>query len=161
MKVEKNTVVSINSHVSEEGGTLLERSDEGIPMAYLHGHENILPALETALEGKAVGEKVLVTLPPVQAYGAVQEGAQAKVPVKHLVGKYKRLLPGMLVKVNTAQGPRDARIIKAGKFMVDIDTNHPFAGKTLEFDVTIKDVRAASAEETAHGHAHGAGGHHH
>ncbi len=161
MKVEKDIVVSITYHLSESGGALLEKSDEGIPLAYLHGHDNILPALEAALEGKTVNENVLVTLSPEQAYGPIREGAQAKVPVKHLVGKYKRLLPGMLVKVNTEQGPRDARIIKAGKFMVDIDTNHPFAGKTLAFDVTIKDLRAASAEEVAHGHAHGVGGHHH
>ncbi|HEY7773507.1 MAG TPA: FKBP-type peptidyl-prolyl cis-trans isomerase [Marinagarivorans sp.] len=161
MKIGKDTVATITYKLSEDGGALLEQSDEGIPMAYLHGHRNILAGLEDALEGHEVADEVSVTLSPEQAYGTVQPNAQQKVPVKHLVGKYKRLLPGMVVKVNTARGARDARIVKAGKFMVDIDTNHPFAGKTLVFDVVIRDVRAATPEELAHGHAHGLGGHHH
>lgn len=161
MKIEKDTVATITYKLSEAGGTLLEQSDEGIPMAYLHGHRNILAGLEEALEGLSEGDEVTVTLNPEQAYGAVQPNARQKVPVKHLVGKHKRLLPGMLVKVNTDRGTRDARIVKAGKFMVEIDTNHPFAGKTLIFDVVIRDVREATPEELSHGHAHGLGGHHH
>ena len=161
MKIAQDAVATISYKLSEDGGTLLEQSDDGIPMAYLHGHKNILAGLEEALEGHEEGEEVTVTLSPEQAYGAVQPNALQKVPVKHLAGKYKRLLPGMLVKVNTEGGARDARIVKAGKFMVQLDMNHPFAGKTLKFDVVIRDVRAATPEELSHGHAHGLGGHHH
>lgn len=161
MKITKDTVVNITYKLSEEDGALLEQSDDGIPMAYLHGHKNILTGLEEALDGHEEGEEVVVTLAPEQAYGAVQPNAVQKVPVKHLVGKYKRLLPGMFVKVNTERGTRDARVIKAGKFMVELDTNHPFAGKTLRFEVVIRDVRAATPEELSHGHAHGLGGHNH
>ncbi len=161
MKIAQDTVATISYKLSEDGGTLLEQSDEGIPMAYLHGHKNILAGLEDALEGHEEGEEVVVTLSPEQAYGPVQPNALQKVPVKHLAGKYKRLLPGMLVKVNTEGGARDARIVKAGKFMVQLDMNHPFAGKTLTFEVVIRDVRAATPEELTHGHAHGLGGHHH
>ncbi len=161
MKVEQNRVVSINYHLSEEQGELLEKSEEGIPMAYLHGHSNILEGLEAALKGHVAGDEISVTLTPEQAYGPVHEGAQQKVPIKHLAGKYKRLLPGMLVRVNTERGMRDAKVIKAGRFMVDIDTNHPFAGKTLTFVVVIRDVREATPEEISHGHAHGLGGHQH
>ena len=67
----------------------------------------------------------------------------------------------MAVKVNTAEGPVDARIIKVGKFNVDLDLNHPLAGLSLTFDLRITEVRDASEEEIAHGHVHGAGGHHH
>ena len=161
MKIAQDAVATISYKLSEDGGTLLEQSDDGIPMAYLHGHKNILAGLEEALEGHEEGAAVTVTLSPEQAYGVVQPNALQKVPVKHLAGKYKRLLPGMLVKVNTEGGARDARIVKAGKFMVQLDMNHPFAGKTLTFDVVIRDVRAATPEELTHGHAHGLGGHHH
>lgn len=161
MNIEENRVVSISYHLNEEQGELLEQSEDGIPMAYLHGHSNILEGLETALEGHAVGDEVSITLPPEKAYGPVHEGAQQKVPIKHLAGQYKRLLPGMLVKVNTERGVRDAKVIKAGRFMVDIDTNHPFAGKTLTFTVVVRDIRDATPEEIAHGHAHGLGGHQH
>ncbi|MEQ9565604.1 MAG: peptidylprolyl isomerase, partial [Pseudomonadales bacterium] len=53
------------------------------------------------------------------------------------------------------------RVVKVGKFNVDLDTNHPLAGVNLSFDVEIVEVRDATEEEIAHGHAHGPGGHHH
>ncbi|MDX1450991.1 MAG: peptidylprolyl isomerase, partial [Oleiphilaceae bacterium] len=83
---------------------------------------------------------------------------------KHLVGDKKqlaRLKPGMIVAINTEDGPRQVMVLKAGKFNVDVDLNHPLAGKTLTFNVTVDGVREASEEEVAHGHAHGVGGHQH
>lgn len=161
MKIQKDTVATITYKLSEADGPVLETSDDAIPMAYLHGHSNILAGLEEALEGLEVGNEKSVTLAPEHAYGPVHANAEQKVPVKHLVGKYKRLLPGMFVKVNTDNGTRDARVVKAGKFMVTLDTNHPFAGKTLVFDVVVRDIREATPDEIAHGHAHGLGGHNH
>jgi FKBP-type peptidyl-prolyl cis-trans isomerase SlyD len=161
MKIEPGIVVTLSYQLSDDSGVLMEQNDDGIPLVYLHGYQNILAGLEEALEGHMLEDKVVVTLPPERAYGYPREQALQKVPVKHLLSKHKRLMPGMLVKVNTEHGARDARIVKAGKFMVEIDTNHPFAGKTLRFDVVIRALRKASDEELAHGHAHGLGGHHH
>jgi len=67
----------------------------------------------------------------------------------------------MVANVKTDHGQRQVTIVKAGKFMVTVDTNHPFAGKTLTFDIKVLEVREGTAEELAHGHAHGVGGHHH
>lgn len=161
MQVEKNKVVSFNYVLSESGGQQLESNREGIPIAYLHGYDNILSGLEEALVGLTVGDTTKVTLPPEQAYGPRNDLGLKKVPVKHLEGKYKRLLPGMFVRVNGDKGPVNATVVKPGKFMVDVDFNHPFAGKTLEFDVVITGIRDASPEEITHRHAHGEGGHHH
>lgn len=161
MQITKDCVVTIQYSLKEKEGAELESNQDGLPMAYLHGHRNILPALEAALEGLAKEEKKEVVLLPEQAYGHRRENAQQKVPIKHLAGKYRRLLPGTLVKVNTEKGVIDARVIKTGKFMVELDMNHPFAGKTLVFNVRVMDVRAATLEEIAHGHAHGEGGHQH
>ncbi|WP_188152305.1 FKBP-type peptidyl-prolyl cis-trans isomerase [Teredinibacter waterburyi] len=161
MQIENNSVVSFHYVLREQGGENIESNQDSVPMAYLHGHGNILAGLEDAMVGLTVGDSKSVVLSPEQAYGPRREGAVQKVPVKHLAGKYKRLLPGMVVKVNTEKGAINARIIKPGKFMVELDMNHPFAGKTLEFDIEIKAIRAASEEEIAHGHAHGDGGHHH
>lgn len=161
MQITKDTVVTFHYRLSEAGGPELENNQDAVPIAYLHGHRNILPGLEEALDGLSEGETTSVTLPPEKAYGPRRPNAEQRVPVKHLVGKYKRLLPGMLVKVNTEKGARDARIVKAGKFTVDVDMNHPFAGKTLTFDINVVSVRPATEDELAHGHAHGEGGHHH
>ena len=141
--------------VSESSGQVLESGDKDHPMVYLHGHRNILPALEAELSGKSAGDKLSVTLPPERAYGLYREDAVDRVPIKHLVKPPKRLSIGALVRVNTRSGIRDARVIKVGRFNVDVDSNHPYAGKTLQFDLTIERVREATAEELAHGHSHG------
>lgn len=161
MQIAKDTVVTLFYKLSEDTGSPLEQNESGIPLAYLHGHQNILPALEDALTGLQAGEQKIVLLPPEQAYGPRRDNTVQRVPIKHLLSKHKRLPPGTLVKVQTEQGTADGTVVKSGKFVVDVDFNHPFAGKTLRFDVTIDSVRNATPGELAHGHAHGVGGHHH
>lgn len=161
MKIAKDKVVSIHYKLSEEGGKELENNRDSLPMTYLHGHDNLLNALEPKLEGLEKGATLSVTLQAHEAYGNRNENAAQRVPIKHLVGKYKRLLPGMIVRVNTNHGVRNASVLKAGKFNVDLDMNHPLAGKNLVFDIEVVDVREATEEEIQHGHAHGPGGHHH
>jgi FKBP-type peptidyl-prolyl cis-trans isomerase SlyD len=70
-------------------------------------------------------------------------------------------VPGATVVLRTNQGPRMVVVQKVGMSVVDVDLNHPMAGKTLKFDIEVVDVREANAEEIAHGHAHGDGGHKH
>lgn len=165
MQIDKDRVVYFHYRMSEAGADFLEASEPDQPMAYLHGHGNLMPALERALDGRQAGDKIEVTLQPGEAYGMPRPDAQQRVPIKHLVNTgaraAARLRPGMAVKINTADGPRDARIIKVGKFNVDVDTNHPLAGKALTFAIEVMEVRQATVEELAHGHVHGAGGHHH
>lgn len=160
MQIEKDAVVYFHYTLNGAQGEVFETSTNSHPMAYLHGHGNILPALEAQMEGKQVGDQYQVTLTPEQAYGERNEGATQRIPIKHLNTKAK-LSKGMAVKVNTEQGPRDVTVVKVGKFNVDVDTNHPLAGLTLTFDIAIEDVRAATEEELAHGHVHGLGGHQH
>ncbi len=161
MQIEKDKVVSIIYQLRDAAGEQLEDTEDGIPLAYLHGHNNLLPALEKALEGKKTGDKLELTLSPEEAYGEIREGAVQRVPIKHLLGNTKRLKAGMVVRVNTEQGQVTGTAVKVGKFMVDVDLNHPFAGKTLTFEVEVVKVRDATESEIAHGHAHGDGGHHH
>lgn len=161
MQIANDTVVTLFYKLSEDTGDHLEQNDGGIPLAYLHGHQNILPGLEEALTGLQAGAQTTVILPPEKAYGQRRDNTVQRVPIKHLLSKHKRLPPGTLVKVQTEKGTADGTVVKSGKFVVDVDFNHPFAGKTLRFDVTIDSVREATPEELAHGHAHGMGGHHH
>lgn len=164
MSIGTNSVVSFHYRLSETGGELLESSYDAEPTLYLHGHNNLLPALEKAFEGRAAGERFETELSPEDGYGHRKEGAVQRIPVKHLLDHAKlknRLKPGMKVAVNTQHGPWEAIVLKVGKFNVDIDSNHPLAGKQLTFDIEILEVRDATAEELSHGHAHGVGGHHH
>lgn len=164
MSISSNSVVGFHYTLKDADGSVLESSYDSDPTLYLHGHQNLLPALEEALEGKSVGNKVEVTLAPEQAYGPRKEGATQRIPIKHLHNHESlknKIKPGMKVLVNTANGPWEAVVLKVGKFNVDIDSNHPLAGKTISFEIEVTEVRDATEEELAHGHAHGAGGHHH
>lgn len=162
MKIEKNKVVTFHYVLSEQEGGVIEDSKNSDPMLYLHGHNNLMPALEVEMQDKQVGDSFKASLSPEQAYGVRDENAKQRVPIKHLMVKNpKKLKPGMAVKINTAQGAKDAVVLKVGKFNVDLDTNHPLAGKSLCFDVEVIDVREATGEEASHGHAHGVGGHQH
>lgn len=164
MQISANKAVGFHYTLTDLDGKVLETSYDTDPTLYLHGHNNLLAALEAELEGKIVGDKVNATLTPEQAYGERREGAVQRIPIKHLLNHEKlknKIKPGMVVTVNTAHGPWDAVVLKVGKFNVDIDSNHPLAGKTIVFAIEIVEVREASEEELAHGHAHGAGGHHH
>lgn len=164
MQISKDKVVTFHYTLKDENGEQMESSHGGDPMAYLHGHGNIITGLEKAMEGKGGEEHFSVTVAPKDGYGERVEDAIQRVPVKHIMGDKSsraKLKPGMVVSVNTEEGPRQVMVLKAGKFNVDVDTNHPLAGKTLTFDVEIQSIRDASDDEISHGHAHGVGGHHH
>ena len=157
--IEKDRVVAFSYTVTDETGNIIEQRDAKDPMVYLHGYRHILPALERALAGKAMDDEVNETLPPELAYGHRNENGIQRVPIKHLLTQFKRYRPGMLVRVNTNQGQRDVTIVKVGKFNVDVDINHPYAGKTLTFDIKVETIREPTPDELAHGHAHGLSGH--
>ncbi len=159
MIITQDSVVQLHYRVSE-AQDLIEDSASGEPMLYLHGHQNMLPAIEQALAGKAAGDELTLVVAPKDAYGERDENAIQSVQVKHLKGA-KKWAPGMTAVIETEHGPRQVKIVKMGMFKAEVDVNHPLAGKTLTFELKVVSVRAASAEEVAHGHAHGVGGHHH
>jgi len=159
MKIEKDRVVRFHYTVSEVGQEPLESSKDREPIAILIGHGNIIPGLESAMQDRQAGESFGVDVPAAQAYGERREGLGQRVPKKHFGNA--RLQPGMQVVLQTNFGPRAVTVEKVGHSVVDVDLNHPMAGKDLHFDVEIVEVREASAEEIEHGHVHGDGGHHH
>ena len=160
MKIEKDRVVRFHYTVSEPGQEPVESSkDGGQPLAILFGHGNIIPGLEKAMEGREAGESFSAEVAAADAYGERREEMTQRVPKKHF-GK-QRLAPGMQVMLNTNFGPRPVTVHKVGMSVVDVDLNHPMAGKDLSFDIEIVEVREADAAEIEHGHVHGDGGHQH
>ena len=159
MKIAKDSVVRFHYSVSEPGQEALESSRDRDPLAILIGHGNIIPGLEAALQDRQAGESFGVDVSASEAYGERREGLSQRVPKKHFGAQ--KLVPGQQVVLQTNFGPRAVTIQKVGMSVVDVDLNHPMAGKDLHFDVEIVEVREASAEELAHGHVHGDGGHQH
>ena len=159
MKIAKDSVVRFHYTVSEAGQESLESSKDREPLAILYGHGNIIPGLETAMLDREAGASFGVDVSAADAYGEKRDGLSQRVPKKHFGAQ--KLEPGMQVVLQTNFGPRAVTIQKVGMSVVDVDLNHPMAGKDLHFDVEIVEVREASAEELEHGHVHGDGGHHH
>lgn len=164
MKIEKDRVVVFHYTVSEsaahaQGEAPLETSTGRGPLAILIGHGNIIPGLDTAMVGHEAGESFEVDVSAADAYGELQPGMTQRVPKKHFKGE--RLTAGMKAVLPTTYGPRAVTILKVGSSVVDVDLNHPMAGKDLHFAIDVLEVREGSAEEVAHGHVHGDGGHEH
>jgi FKBP-type peptidyl-prolyl cis-trans isomerase SlyD len=160
MQVSKDKVVSIDYTLTNAAGQTLDTSAGREPLAYIQGNNNIIPGLENALEGKQVGEKLTVTVPPEQAYGNRDESLLLAIP-RESFGEIQDIKPGMQFQMDSPNGPLVITVTEATETEVKVDGNHPLAGETLTFDVEIVDVREASQEELAHGHVHGAGGHQH
>ncbi len=154
MSIEKDKVVSFHYVLKDESGTEQESSRDGEPMHFLCGANNIVPGLERAMLGKDVGDSLSVTVEPVDGYGLRNENLSMRVSAKRLGVVPSKLKPGAVLQLQTRQGPVMARVVKVGRFMIDLDANHPMAGRTLNFEVEITDIRDATKEELAHGHVH-------
>lgn len=157
--IAKNHVVTFNYSLTDTDGNLLDKS-EGEPLAYLHGHGNIIPGLENALLDKTAGDKLTVTVAPADAYGEYSDELVQDVP-KQMFQGVDKIEPGMQFQAQAEGGMQIVTVKDVKADTVTIDANHPLAGQALTFDVEIVEVRAATEDELSHGHAHGADGHHH
>ncbi len=161
MTIAQHKVVTIHYKVSDsDSDEVIDSSENGEPMTYLHGARNIIPGLEQALEGKLVGDELEVTVAPADAYGERSDDRIQQVPMEAFQ-EMEKVEPGMAVTAQTDQGQINLTITEVNDDQVTVDANHPLAGKSLTFNVTVEDVRDASEEEMAHGHVHGPGGHDH
>lgn len=153
MQIAKNAVVAIDYTLTDGEGQVLDTSQGRGPLAYLHGAGNIIPGLEKALEGKAEGEKVNVSVPPEEGYGQRDESLIQAVP-KKMFAETAEPEPGMQFQAQGPDGARVLTILKVEDDQVTVDANHPLAGQELNFDVAVVNVREASEEELEHGHVH-------
>lgn len=160
MQISEKKVASIHYTLKNDAGDVLDTSSGRDPLAYLHGANNIIPGLEKALEGKAAGDKVEVTVEPSEGYGDRQDSLVQDVPREAFQG-VDEIKEGMQFQAQGPQGPVLVTVKTVTDESVTVDGNHPLAGEKLHFDVEIAEVRDATDQELEHGHVHGAGGHDH
>jgi FKBP-type peptidyl-prolyl cis-trans isomerase SlyD len=159
--VSDGKVVSIHYTLTDDAGAVVDSSKGSAPLEYLHGAGNVVPGLEEALSGRAPGDAFKVDVAPDKGYGAHDPRGLQRIPREAFPDDVD-LEPGMQFGAEDPQGgSTTVWIVKVESDQVVIDTNHPMAGKTLHFDVSIEGVRDATREEIAHGHPHGEHGHHH
>jgi len=153
MKIAKDHAVFFDYEVRNSRAEVLDTSTDRSPMAYVHGYASIVPGLEKALEGKTVGEKLNVTVPPVEAYGLRDERRMGPVD-RSIFPEGAEIKPGMRFRATSEHGSDSVVVVSVEGDTITVDANHPLAGETLTFDVTVRDVRPATPEEIAHGHVH-------
>lgn len=161
MKITHLSVVTLDYTVSDADGEVLDTTEGREPLVYLHGSGYLVPGLEKALYEREAGDSFEITVPAADAYGEYEESLVQEVPGELFDGM--EVAEGDTFVADTDDGHRPVTIIEVTENTVKVDANHPLAGMNLHFKVSVGEVRAATAEEIAHGHVHGQGGcgHHH
>ncbi|GIK59419.1 MAG: peptidylprolyl isomerase [Ignavibacteriota bacterium] len=161
MALMTNKVITINYTLKDKEGNLLDSTDNGGPFSFITGNMQVLPGLEEALVSMIIGSKKNIKLAAADAYGEYDENAIQKVN-RSLFPEEAELETGMTYFAHSPEGQHIQFVItKIENDDITVNFNHPLAGKNLEFDVELLDVRDATPEEISHGHVHGPGGHHH
>lgn len=153
MQIEKDKVVAIDYTLKNDGGEVLDSSQGSEPLSYIQGSGNLIPGVENALEGKNPGDRVEVTVPPETGYGLRDEALVLTIE-REQFSEVKDLQEGFRFRMDTPDGPAVFTVMKVDESEVLVDGNHPLAGMTLDFDITVQSVRDATAEELDHGHVH-------
>lgn len=151
-------VISFNYTLKGKNGDIIDSSFDG-PMSFLSGIGQIIPKLEDELMGMLVGQKKNVSLVATDAYGERDPKMTMQVPKEEMA--HLQIEVGSFLQLNLGESLKVVQVMEIGEALVTLDGNHPLAGQDLEFDVELVDSRLATAEEIAHGHAHGPGGHQH
>ncbi len=160
MQIADHAVVSFHYTLTDDHGQVIDSSEGREPLTYLQGSGQIVPGLESAMAGHQAGDKFNVDVKPEEGYGVHHPELVQQVPRAAFQG-VADIQPGMQFQGNGPQGVINVTVTKLEGDQVHIDGNHPLAGQTLHFAIEITEVREASAEELAHGHVHGPGGHDH
>lgn len=157
MSITANKVALIHYTLKNDDGNTLDSSDGQEPLAYLHGHQNLVPGLEKELEGKTVGDKLSVTVPCEEGYGETDPELIQALP-RDMFGGVDNIEVGMEFHAQTQNGMQVVEVIDVEEDTITINGNHPLAGMNLNFDVEVVEIRDATEEELQHGHVHGDGG---
>lgn len=162
MTIVKNAIATLHYTLKDDAGEILDVADKNNPFLYMHGVGGMIPGLEKALEGKQAGDKVVVSVAPVDAYGERNPSLTQDVP-REMFGNIsdEDMVVGAQFQAQTDQGVEIITVAAIEGDTIKIDGNHPMAGETLHFDVDVIEIREATEEEISHGHPHGPGGHQH
>ncbi len=151
-KIAKNSVVTVSYVVTDETDQIVGRTEPQLPIVALMGHGYLVKGLEEALMDRSKGDEFTIKLNDEDAFGKIHPELIQELD-RSLFGDYP-IEVGNAFEADTSAGPRIVVITKISDDKVVVDGNHPLAGKTLNFMVVVEDVREATEEEIAHGHAH-------
>ncbi|MDB2372984.1 peptidylprolyl isomerase [Psychrosphaera haliotis] len=156
MKIAENTVVTMHYAVKDKEDNLIDSSYDNDPLVFIQGSKFLIEGLEDALNGHEKGDTFEVSVDADNAYGPRMDGLVQQVGSEMFADFEVEI--GMQLRASTDNGEQTVIVVDKDDESVTVDGNHPLAGVDLKFDVEVLEVRAATADEVAHGHVHGAGG---
>ena len=161
MQIGNETVVTIHYTLTDAKGVVLDSSAGEEPLSFVHGAGTMIPGLEKALLGKSPGESMKISVAPADGYGLRDEDLVQKVPRKNF--PVEDVEVGMHFQTRSPNGPRIVTVLATDDENITVDANHPLAGATLNFDVQVLEVRAATPEDLrpSCGSCETCSGHHH
>ena len=160
MTITTGSVVLFDYTLTDDEKEVIDSSKGEEPLAHIQGEGQIVKGLEKAMEGKKKGDHFNVIVSPEDGYGLTNPEKIVTVPASEIEGA-EELEEVMQLEASSEAGEQVVVVSRINGEQVTLDGNHPLAGMTLHFEITIRDVRPATTEELEHGHVHGPGGHHH
>lgn len=158
--IEKNSVVGIEYTLKDKDGAVVDSNAGGDPLYFIQGLGTLVPGLEIALNGRALGDSFEVEVKAADGYGEYDENRKRSIP-RASVPQLAEAKPGMMLQATGPEGVSVVTVADVTETEIVIDGNHPMAGKDLFFSISVKEIREATADELSHGHIHGPGGHDH
>jgi FKBP-type peptidyl-prolyl cis-trans isomerase SlyD len=157
MQIGDKKVVRIDYTLKNAGGEVLDTSEGGEPLSYLHGAHQIVPGLERELAGMEAGQSKDVVVQPDDGYGQPDPQGIFGVPRAAFPADAELKVGDTFMGEDDEGGAVPVRVVELKEDTIVVDANHPLAGETLFFHVDVREVRDATLEELMHGHAHGPG----
>lgn len=147
--VTKNKVVSLIYAVRNQKGDLFEYRD--LPVSYVHGSgADLFPKIEQTLDGHAIGDRVVVQLLPTEAFGARDPKLTFTDDIDNAPPELRRI--GAEFEAQNAKGESIMlTVTRIEGDKITVDANHPLAGQTVTFEVTVQDIRDATPKEINNG----------
>ena len=148
-QVKENLMVKLHYKGTLDNGEVFDSSEGREPLEVMAGVGALIPGFDNALIGMKVGEKKTIHVPVDEAYGKSNDQLIQEVPKEHLKGSGE-MKEGEVIALRHPQSPQPfhATVKKIGDTTVTLDFNPPLAGKDLNFDLEILEVREATPEET-------------
>ena len=153
MKVAPNKVVTVSYTLTDDEGEILDQTDEAEPMVYLHGAGQLIPGVESALDGCEVGQQIEVDIDAEQGYGEYEEDMRMEFP-RDYFAEIDDLEVGLELEIELDEVDLLVTVEEITDETVTVDANHELAGLDLHFSGKVLSIRDATEEEIEHGHAH-------
>jgi FKBP-type peptidyl-prolyl cis-trans isomerase SlyD len=150
MTITKDKVVTIDYSLRNSEGDLLDSSNHGHPLEYLHGHNNVISGLEKELEGKQAADEFCAVITPEDGYGEYDDSLVMDVPRENFPDNIE-IVKGTQFEAESPQGFIPVTVVNVATDIVTVDANHPLAGEKLFFSVKVVSVRDATQEELENG----------